>query len=40
VTKGASGDLPKTLPAHDLVSAIEAIADGKSPDELADDVFV
>ena len=29
MTKGASGYLSKTLPAHELVSAIEEIADGK-----------
>ena len=29
MTKGASGYLSKTLPAHELVTAIEAIADGK-----------
>jgi DNA-binding NarL/FixJ family response regulator len=29
IAKGASGYLSKTLPAHELVSAIEAIADGK-----------
>ena len=28
MAKGASGYLSKTLPAHDLVTAIEAIADG------------
>ena len=28
MTKGASGYLSKTLPAHELVTAIEAIADG------------
>ena len=30
MAKGASGYLSETLPAHDLVSAIEAIADGRS----------
>jgi DNA-binding NarL/FixJ family response regulator len=29
MAKGASGYLSKTLPAHELVTAIEAIADGK-----------
>jgi len=29
MSKGASGYLSKTLPAHELVTAIEAIADGK-----------
>jgi len=29
MTKGASGYLSKTLPAHELVTAIEAIAEGK-----------
>ena len=29
IAKGASGYLSKTLPAHEFVTAIEAIADGK-----------